>query len=377
MKRAFIYGVSVDGENFTDRVRETKRLKLDFENGLNTVLISPRRMGKTSLVRKVQASITDPKIKVIYMDVYDCRSEYDFYNKFAALVLKETAGKVEQALENAKDFLVRVSPKISFSPEPNSDFSLSLGITPKSHTAEEILELPERIARKRGVHIVVCIDEFQQIGEFPDSLVVQKRLRSVWQHQKNTSYCLFGSKKHLMANLFQNKRMPFYQFGEMIFLDKISTEDWVKYISSQFESAGKYIAPDLASMICEAVGNYSSYVQQLAWNVFAETEKVVSEQTLSVAIDELIVQSSALFINQIEGLTTYQMNFIRAVCSGIHEGFGMKDLSLEYDFGTKSNLSRIKRALQEREIIEIEEGKVYMADPVFELWFKRTYGSYS
>lgn len=93
MRRAFIYGVSVDGENFTDRVRETKRLKLDFENGLNTVLISLRRMGKTSLVKKVQASITDPKIKVIYMDVYDCRSEYDFYNKFAALVLKETAGK--------------------------------------------------------------------------------------------------------------------------------------------------------------------------------------------------------------------------------------------------------------------------------------------
>lgn len=104
MRRAFIYGVSVNGENFTDRVRETKRLKLDFENGLNTVLISPRRMGKTSLVKKVQASITDPKIKVIYMDVYDCRSEYDFYNKFAALVLKETAGKMEQALENAKDF---------------------------------------------------------------------------------------------------------------------------------------------------------------------------------------------------------------------------------------------------------------------------------
>lgn len=284
---------------------------------------------------------------------------------------------MEQALENAKDFLVKVSPKISFSPEPNSDFSLSLGITPKSHTAEEVLALPERIAQKRGIHIVVCIDEFQQIGEFPDSLAVQKRLRSVWQHQKNTSYCLFGSKKHLMANLFQNKRMPFYQFGEMIFLDKISTEDWIKYISDRFESAGKYISPDLALRICEAVGNYSSYVQQLAWNVFAETEKVVSEEILSMAIDELIVQSSALFINQIEGLTTYQMNFIRAVCSGVHEGFGTRDLSLEYDFGTKSNLSRIKRALQEREIIEIEGRRVYMADPVFELWFKRTYGSYS
>lgn len=373
MKRVFMYGVSVEGENFTDRVRETKRLKLNFENGLNTVLISPRRMGKTSLIKKVQAIITNPKIKVIYMDVYDCRSEYDFYNRFAALILQETAGKMEQALENAKQFLLRISPKISFSPDPTADFSLSLGITPQSHTPEEILNLPEKIAQKHHIHIVVCIDEFQQIGEFPDSIAVQKRLRSVWQHQQNVSYCLFGSKKHLMANLFQNKRMPFYQFGEMIFLDKIPTEDWIKYITTQFESRGKYISPELALKICEAVDNYSSYVQQLSWNVFAETEKEVTEKTLSVAIDELFAQSSALFMQQIEGLTTYQMNFIRAICSGIHTGFGTQATIKNFNLGTKSNLTRIKTSLTEKEIIETVNGQVYLADPVFELWFRKTY----
>lgn len=373
MKRVFMYGVSVEGENFTDRVRETKRLKLNFENGLNTVLISPRRMGKTSLIKKVQASIINPKIKVIYMDVYDCRSEYDFYNKFAALILQETAGKMEQALENAKQFLLRISPKISFSPDPTTDFSLSLGITPQSHTPEEILNLPERIAQKHDIHIVVCIDEFQQIGEFPDSLAVQKRLRSVWQHQQNVSYCLFGSKKHLMANLFQNKHMPFYQFGEMIFLDKIPTEDWIKYITKQFDSRGKHISPELALKICEAVDNYSSYVQQLSWNVFAETEKEVTEKTLSIAIDELFAQSSALFMQQIEGLTTFQMNFIRAICSGIHTGFGTQATLQNFNLGTKSNLSRIKTSLTEKEIIETINGQVYLADPVFELWFRKTY----
>lgn len=373
MKRVFMYGVSVEGENFTDRVRETKRLKLNFENGLNTVLISPRRMGKTSLIKKVQASIINPKIKVIYMDVYDCRSEYDFYNKFAALILQETAGKMEQALENAKQFLLRISPKISFSPDPTTDFSLSLGITPQSHTPEEILNLPERIAQKHDIHIVVCIDEFQQIGEFPDSLAVQKRLRSVWQHQQNVSYCLFGSKKHLMANLFQNKRMPFYQFGEMIFLDKIPTEDWIKYITKQFDSRGKHISPELALKICEAVDNYSSYVQQLSWNVFADTEKEVTEKTLSIAIDELFAQSSALFMQQIEGLTTFQMNFIRAICSGIHTGFGTQATLQNFNLGTKSNLSRIKTSLTEKEIIETINGQVYLADPVFELWFRKTY----
>ena len=161
----FIYGVSVSGENFTDRVEETKRLALDFENGMNVILISPRRMGKTSLVKKVQNQVNSSKIRVVYMDIYDCRSEYDFYNKFATTILKETSGKMELFLDNVKQFLTRLSPKVSFSPDPNMDYSVSLGITPKDYSPEDILNLPEQIATKMDMHIVVCIDEFQQIGE--------------------------------------------------------------------------------------------------------------------------------------------------------------------------------------------------------------------
>ena len=149
MERAFVYGMSVEGVNFTDRVKETKRLKLDFENGINVILISPRRMGKSSIVKKVKSEITNPEIKVVYMDVYDCRSEYDFYNRFATVLMKETASKSEQIIENIKRFLVRLTPKISFSPEPTSDFSLSLGITPQNYQPEEILQLPELIAQEQ------------------------------------------------------------------------------------------------------------------------------------------------------------------------------------------------------------------------------------
>ena len=81
MEKAFVYGMSVEGINFTDRVKETKRLKMDFENGMNVILVSPRRMGKSSIVKKVKSEITNPTIKVVYMDIYDCRSEYDFYKE--------------------------------------------------------------------------------------------------------------------------------------------------------------------------------------------------------------------------------------------------------------------------------------------------------
>lgn len=371
MDRAFVYGMSVEGENFTDRVKETKRLKLDFENGINVILVSPRRMGKSSIVKRVKSEMTNPDIKIVLMDIYDCRSEYDFYNRFASAIIKETSTKTEQILENIKRFLVRLTPKISFSPEPMSEVSLSLGITPQNYQPEEILQLPEMIAQEQGVHLVVCIDEFQQIGEFSDSLAVQKRLRGVWQHQRNVSYCLFGSKKHLMTKLFQNRKMPFYQFGETMFLDKIPTSDWIAYICSRFVKQGKQISEELAQKICETVENNSSYVQQLAWNVFAETNKEATIEDFENGVQALMAQCSGLFEQQIMGLTSYQLNFIRAICDGVHTDFGSKTILENYNLGTKSNITRIKTTLRDRELIDITQDGVFLEDPVFRMWIKK------
>lgn len=373
MEKAFVYGMSVKGENFTDRTKETERLKLNFENGMNTILISPRRMGKTSLVKKAMSEVVNPEVKPVYMDIYDCRSEYDFYNRFASVLLKETTSRSSQILDNIKKFLIRVSPKISFSPEPLSDVSLSLGITPKEYQPEELLNLPEVIAKEKGYHIVVCIDEFQQIGELPDSLTIQKRMRGVWQHQEHVSYCLFGSKKHLMTNLFQSKRMPFYQFGEMMYLDRIPTEDWVQFIIGRFEKYGKQISPSLAEKICTTVDGYSSYVQQLAWNLLAETADTASEKDFNNAVDALLAQCSGLFVEQTKGLTAYQLNFIRALCAGFHSDFGSKNVTEQYPLGSKSNIARIKTALTERELIEERLDGVFLSDAVFEIWFNREF----
>lgn len=371
MDRAFVYGMSVEGENFTDRVKETKRLKLDFENGINVILVSPRRMGKSSIVKRVKSEMTNPGLKIVLMDIYDCRSEYDFYNRFASAIIKETSTKTEQILETIKRFLVRLTPKISFSPEPMSEVSLSLGITPQNYQPEEILQLPEMIAQEQGVHLVVCIDEFQQIGEFSDSLAVQKRLRGVWQHQRNVSYCLFGSKKHLMTRLFQNRKMPFYQFGETMFLDKIPTSDWIAYICSRFVKQGKQISEELAQKICETVENNSSYVQQLAWNVFAETNKEATIEDFENGVQALMAQCSGLFEQQIMGLTSYQLNFIRAICDGVHTDFGSKTILENYNLGTKSNITRIKTTLRDRELIDITQDGVFLEDPVFRMWIKK------
>lgn len=373
MKKGFIYGKSVEGEYFTDRIKETAHLKAAFEYGINSIIISPRRMGKTSLVRKVQHSIDDPNIKVVFMDIYDCRSEYDFLNRFASVLMKEVAGKMERVVDTIREFLTHVVPTISFSPEPTSEFSLSLGITPQTYQPETILNLPETIAIKRNIHIVVCIDEFQQIGEFPDSLYVQKRMRGAWQHHQHASYCMFGSKKHMMMNIFQNKRMPFYQFGDTTYLKRIPTQDWVDFIIQRFALQGKKISNDYATKICEKVDGYSSYVQQLASLVLMETVDAVDEQAFQEGVNSILDQNGELFRTQLSGLTSYQMNFLRAVCSDIHNDFTSRAVTAKYDLGAKSNVSRIKTSLLEKELIEIQGKEVFIADPVFKLWFRKEY----
>lgn len=369
--KTFVYGVSVGGNNFTDRTKESHRLKMNFENGLNVVLISPRRMGKTSLIKHVQGIVDKSLIQTVFVDIYDCRSEYDFYNKFAEALLKQTANKMEMAIENIKRFLVRLSPKMSFSPDLTSEYSFSLGITPKEYSPEEILALPELLAKHIGKHIVVCIDEFQQIGEWPDSIYVQKRMRGVWQHQQHVSYCLFGSRQHMMTNIFQNKRMPFYQFGEPNYLQPIPTADWIPFIQGKFKEKDLTISEVYVTRICEIVRNQSSYVQQLAWDVMLNTDVEVTEDVIKQGVSDLLDQCTPLFMEQLNSLSTYQMNFLRAINDGQHDQWTSQEVMGKYNLGTKSNITKMQKLLLEKDFIERREDGLYLSDPVMELWLKQ------
>ena len=373
MCKKFVYGVAVSDYNFIGRERETKRLLDNFKGGINVILMSPRRLGKTSLVKHVCNKLDNKDIITVYLDIFGCKSEYDFYNKLTAEVLKKTASKSELWFEEAKEFLYRLTPKISFSPEPNSDFSISLGITPKTHTPEEVLQMAETIAIKRKKRIVICIDEFQQIGEMANSKQIQARLRTVWQHQKHVSYCLFGSKHHLMSSIFLHRSMPFFQFGDTISLNKIATENWVEYIVSHFADGKRTISRELAEEICKFTENYSAYVQQLAWLVFTlkEEGETVTENDVKQAENDLLATNDILFMQMIEPLSEFQLNFLRAIASGIKKDFGLSEVREEYNLGSYSNITRLKTALLERDLIEKQETEWVITDPIFAKWLKQ------
>ena len=371
VQKPFVFGQAIGEDHLIGREREQKRLTANFSHGINTILMAPRRWGKTSLVKRTMAGLQNKNIKVVYIDAYFCRDEYDFYNHFAEAILHQTNSRFEQWTDAAAEFLARLTPKISYNFPSVEEYSVSLGITPRTHKPEEVLQLPEMIAQRKKQHLIVCIDEFQQIGEFADSLTVQKRMRSVWQHQEHVNYCLFGSKKHLLQDMFLKSSYPFYKFGDIIPLNPIPEATWLPYLQQGFQSWDKELPTDIAQQLCRTVQLHPSYVQQLAWLTLLNTDSVATETDLQQGLDELVNENSSLFIQQTERLTPYQLNFLSAMLDGIQTDFAKEEIREQYHLGSYSNIVRIKDALIERELIDTETGNILFADPVFAIWLKR------
>lgn len=376
MENPFVFGSATSGEWFTDREADAKRLLMNFTHGVNTILISPRRWGKTSLVHKVSEDALSDNIKVVNIDIFSCRNTEEFYTLFATEIIKQTASKWEEWVDNAKRFLSSMVPKISFGIDPMTDFTLSLDFS-RQQQNEDILHLPQKIAKEKGIRIVVCLDEFQQVAEFDNALHFQRKLRSVWQLQKDVSYCLYGSKRHVMTKLFSKQSMPFYKFGDVIYLQKISTDDWVAFICHRFKVTDKKISPELAKRICETVENHSSYVQQLAWLVWIKTDKTATDNDFDAAYIDLLNQNSALYHKYVDGLTAYQLNFLNALSEGVKSEFTRKENLDKYQLGTSANIRRLKTSLENKELIDITEKSVSFNDPVFKLWFRKNVKRFS
>ena len=363
----FVYGTATYGDCFMDREQETQQLTQNFLHGMNTMLISPRRWGKTSLVQHAGEQLCNQAgMKIVYIDIFACRSEDDFYQTFATEVIRQTSSKIEELLENAKHFLSGLSPKITLSADPLNEVSFSFEPNWKPYT-DEVLNLPERIAAEKGIHIVVCIDEFQQIGEMPNSLVLQKKLRTAWQHQRLTHYCLYGSKRHLLMKMFCKPSYPFYKFGDTIFLERIPTEYWVKYIQSRFAISGKEVSAGLCEDICDYVENNSSYVQQLAWLLWNRTTRQADAQALTQAKEDLMRLNHVLFQSYTDSLSGYQMRLLLAIAAGHGGELSTQAVISQFRLGSTANVAKLKSALEEKELIE--SGKVCeFSDPLYKRW---------
>lgn len=376
MEIPFVYGKIVADNDFTDREEETRKLVSNFLSQTNTAIISPRRWGKSSLVNKVIESVSklDSSILFVKINAFKCEKPQDFYELFAKSTIENISTSAESLLLNAKEFIYRLLPKLSLL-GPTGQYEVSFGLDLKNNPiSEDILDLPQQIATKRKKKVVVCIDEFQQIGEFSDSEKFQRILRNHWQEQPDVAYILYGSKKHMMLNIFGEYGSPFYKFGDLMFLSKISRENWIAYIKERFTETGKSISNSVASHLADLVEDHSYYVQQLAQYSWLRTDTVCTEDVVDEAFQGMLDSLNLQFVNLMDSLTEKQRNFLCAVSDGNNMLYSVETLS-KYRIGTSGNVQIIKSALNKRDLIEVSGSKVSIQDPVFNKWIQRVYKS--
>lgn len=376
MNTPFVYGRIAEKENFTDRNQETQLLLQNFKSLINTVIISPRRWGKTSLVNNAAQllSHSNKDICVCQIDIFNCRTEEQFYQTYANTLLKATTSAWDEFVAGAKKYLGKLVPIVSLSDGSQSyEFTFGINFKDSPYSYDEILDLPEIIAKETGKKFVVCIDEFQNIDYYEESLAFQRKLRSHWQRHSSVCYCLYGSKRHMLLNIFNNYEMPFYKFGDILFIQKIQEEEWIKFITSRFEATRKSISEELCCKIIQLAQCHPYYVQQLSQQVWLRTSGKCNEKIVDEALMSVIGQLSLLFTNILDTLTPKQINFLLAVANK-ETNFSSKETLSKYQLGTSANIKNLKKATLEKDLIDITPGeRIELQDPMFEYWLKSLY----
>ncbi len=370
----FAFGHIVNLQSFTNREDDVARLKKNIFSGVNTIIISPRRWGKSSLVVKTCNEIaqeTDQFI-IVKLDLFSCSNQKEFLEVFAKEVLKASSEKWEDWVSTAKELFKNIIPKISFGIQPDSDFSISFEWKDAQKNINEILSLPEYLAISKNKKVLICIDEFQNLSQFPDYKNLEKKMRANWQNFKHCVFCLYGSKRHMMTQLFNDSSASFYRFGDLFFLEKIKTDKWKAFIEEKFSETNKKIPSNLAEKIPILMKNHSWYVQQFSYYVWSETPKEVNDEIFENALERLIQSNVPLFQQLIEELSSGQINLIKAIVKEEPQLSSKKAL-LEYSLGTSASVTKNKEALLQRDLIHKNGDLFELLDPLFEIWFKRIF----
>ncbi len=368
-KNPFKYGELSTGENFCNRKAELKRLHGAFRDGQSIVLISPRRWGKSSLVDHALDTYKG-KLYPVKVDCFGINSSEEFYGTVLKSVLLATTSRLKQLTDTVTKHIKSFIPYIKYTVGEGEEISISLDFPATQLDPGTVLDLAQKIARQRKIRVVVCVDEFQKIAEWSDGAIVLEKLRSHWQKHKEVTYCLYGSKRHVMSALFSHSSQPFYRFGETILLPKINESEWVSFLVNEFKKTGKTIANEVAQELVGLVDAHSYYVQYLARICWNNARDKITSTILKDSWEELLNDHLALFQHIVKGLTLYQTNYIKALLAGETQMTSQRVLQA-YQLGSQGNIKRISDALEDQEIVDYSMETPSFCDPYFAPLFKK------
>ncbi len=374
MINPFIYGSVVTGKNFTNRKKEIKELINDIKNGQNIFIYSPRRYGKTSLMRVIQNKLEKEGFITIYLDFFQIYSLERFIEVYSKIIAEKADTKLEKIMDFLKQNLGNIIPSITVDNSGNPKLQIDFLRQRKmiNSILEDVYELPVKLYKKKKKRILIVFDEFQEINNL-NGESFEKELRSHIQYHEMISYVFMGSKTHILDNMFTDKSRALYKIGKTYPLRKIPRSELIEFILNKFKQ-GKYsINNKIAEIICESTLNHPYYTQMLCheiWEISRDNKKV-NEKVVDLAINRIISNQSELYLKIWESFSQNQKSlFIAFVQSGTD-----KIYSEHYREKNKlpaiSTIQRSVRGLIEKGIIEKNDGNYEISDIFFLVWIKK------
>jgi uncharacterized protein len=384
MQNPFVYGEVVPASSFVNRTLELDRLVSDLSASQKIFLISPRRYGKSSLIRQALASMSRRGAITVELTVSSFSSYVAFLEGYAR-ALAAAEAHWDRARHWLREAIRSARAEVRFEPgtaargdggRPTVSFPTVRTEREISRLAQEVFALPARLAEARRRKVVVALDEFQAIAGF-DGGSVEHALRAAVQHQREVGYVFAGSEPSLMERMLGPRR-PFYKAGPVMRLDKIPAEEFAKAIDERFAKSG--IRPDegLGAAIVELASNLPYDVQRLAhetWDqVRASGKRRASVEDLHAALTRLLAEQDMMFEALWQRLTLAQRAALRAVV--FEEGLELlsADVRTRHRLGGPSTVQAALLALVRDDVVCREDGQYVVVDSLLREWVaRRTY----
>ena len=366
MKNPFIFGKAVVDDHFVDRKEEIKELKSTLHSGQHVILFSPRKMGKTSLIKETFRGTKN--ITCIYIDLWKITSQYTLAREIINSVIKQTYTSIEKLGHDLKDLFKSLRPKISVDMDGHIGIEFS-----KEETADalkEALDFPERVARKKRIKLIIALDEFQEI-EHLNGLQMEKIFRSILQHHEHVSYLFTGSEHSLINIIFGEKERPFYRFAKHMELKPINKELLKKFIINKFMQSGKKIDANAAQWIAKFSKGIPYYVQHISHEVWYISKKEVDIKTVKKCLSERILPSLAsgfqAMWNRIK--SDEQRRLLISIANEKDPQIYSQGFIKKYDLKSPGHVRKAIKSLEGVELIE----KNRIQDPLFEEFVKTNF----
>jgi hypothetical protein len=378
MDNPFVYGEVVPAAAFVDRILELDRLIADLAAGQKIFLISPRRYGKSSLIRRALVAMSRRGALTVEITVSSFSSYVAFLEGYArALVAAET--KWDRARAWLRDAVRSARAEVRYSPEDSPLGQLTVSFPSVrterdvSRLAQEVFTLPARLAETRRRKVVVALDEFQAIGGF-DGGSVEHAMRAAVQHQRDVGYVFAGSEPSLMERMLGPKR-PFYKAGPVMRLDKIPAEEFAAFIDARFARSGIRPEPGLGAAIVELAGNLPYDVQRLAhetWDeVRSNSRRKASLDDLHQALRRLLAEQETMFEALWQRLTLAQRAALRAVVMEDGTELLSTDVRTRHRLGGPSTTQAALAALIRDDVVSRDADRYVVVDSLLREWVAR------